>query len=64
MTAVPDHRPDRVVMACSCGARVELPPVAAEAARSHWDRIHSGPGHQPAEVAGHLVPAAGYARRS
>lgn len=66
MTAVPDHRPDRVVLACSCGARVELPPVAAEAARSHWDRIHSGPGHQPAEAAAarRLVPAAGNARRS
>jgi hypothetical protein len=65
MTAVPDHRPGHVVLACTCGTVLSLPPVAAEAARPRWEAIHRGPGHGPADVpAKVLVPAAGNARRS
>jgi hypothetical protein len=51
MTFAPDHRPDRVTLACSCGAVLDLPPRAAEAARAPWARIHSGPGHSPTDPA-------------
>jgi hypothetical protein len=49
VTAAPDHRTGHVTLACACGAELVLPPRAAEAARAPWDRIHSGPGHGPAE---------------
>jgi hypothetical protein len=76
MTAVPDHRPGRVVLACKCGHVLELPENAAEAARPLWERLHSGPGHgQVADLAearrapGRVqfeafIQAAGYGRRS
>jgi hypothetical protein len=43
--------PARVVLACSCGARLELPPRAAEAARKPWNALHQGPGHAPTDPA-------------
>jgi hypothetical protein len=76
MTAAPDHRAGHVTLACSCGAVLELPPGAAEAARPLWNRIHAGLGHGPVEdlaVARQapgrtqfeaFVAAAGNARRS
>lgn len=65
MTAAPDHRPGHVVLACTCGTVLTLPPGAAEAARPRWEAIHVGPGHAPAEAAAEaFVPAAGNARRS
>jgi hypothetical protein len=51
MTQLPDHRPGRVTLACSCGHVLELPPLAAEAAHGPWERIHSGPGHSPTDPA-------------
>lgn len=44
---MPDHRPGRIVLACSCGTVLELPPGAAEAARPRWDAIHQGEDHRP-----------------
>lgn len=52
MTDAPDHRP-RVALACACGALLELPANAAEAAKPRWNEIHKGGAHRPvnAEVA-------------
>lgn len=53
MTDAPDHRRlglRFVTLACACGAVLELPPAAAQAARAPWARIHSGAGHREVDA--------------
>jgi hypothetical protein len=46
VTDAPDHRQPRVTLACACGALLELPPRAAEAAKPRWDVLHRGGNHR------------------